>query len=314
MPSFDAVNYSLRPSKSIQRQIIFEDVKRLQAEIDFERLVYIGFGSIWFTDFIMAHKQLSIEDMYSIESHPIGFRRAQFNQPYKTVSVIEGLSSDVLPKLFQNQPLMERSWMIWLDYDYELNESMVADLRSVIENAPANSILLATFNANEKGYGRAPDRPARLRELLGSIVPDELPKDACQDDRLQQTLADLVLDFMTAIGAEIARPGGFVRGFRVIYRDSTPMVTVGGVLPSKGALRTVRSIIDDAAWLSRPVKPIKAPHLTTREAALLQAQLPCVSKLSRASVQLLGFDLEDEQIETFENYYRQYPAFAQIVS
>jgi hypothetical protein len=51
-----------------------------------------------------------------------------------------------------------------------------------------------------------------------------------------------------------------------------------------------------------------------REAAVLQSLLPCRTKLTRTDVQNLGFDLEDEQIEAFEIYYRQYPAFAQIVS
>jgi len=41
--------------------------------------------------------------------------------------------------------------------------------------------------------------------------------------------------------------------------------------------------------------------------------LPRANPLSRAEVRALGFDLNEEQIEAFETYYRQYPAFAQIV-
>jgi hypothetical protein len=66
MPSFDAVNYSLRPSKSIQRQLVFAGVRALQDSLD-PAQVYVGFGSIWFTDFVMAHKMLRIDDMVSIE-------------------------------------------------------------------------------------------------------------------------------------------------------------------------------------------------------------------------------------------------------
>ena len=47
---------------------------------------------------------------------------------------------------------------------------------------------------------------------------------------------------------------------------------------------------------------------------MLQSLLPCTTKLTRTDIQKLGFDLEDNQIEAFETYYRQYPAFAQIVS
>jgi len=90
MPSFDAINYSLRPSKSIQRQIVFSGVRMLQANLDLERLAYIGFGSIWFTDFVLAHKLLGIDDMWSIECHDVGYRRALFNAPYATVHVEHG--------------------------------------------------------------------------------------------------------------------------------------------------------------------------------------------------------------------------------
>ena len=313
MPSFDVVNYSLRPSKSIERQIVFDGIRELQGNLDLERLVYVGFGSIWFTDFTMAHKILRIDDMVSMEGDDIGFRRAVFNSPYATVRVVHGLSYDVLPELYADKIIGGRPWLVWLDYDYEFNESLRDDVRSLVENAPANSIIIVTFNGNEMKYGAAADRPARLRALFGASVPDELPKRACKDKRMQETLADFALDFMQAVAAELFRPGGFLPAFRIIYKNSTPMVTVGGILPAKGAVRTATNVVNDVTWRCRPVKPIVAPHLTMREAALLQSQLPREGPLSRTIVQGLGFDLEEEQIETFQSYYKQYPAFAQIL-
>jgi hypothetical protein len=49
MPSFDVVNYSLRPSKSIQRQLVFEGVRQLQGGLNLARLARLihegaGFG------------------------------------------------------------------------------------------------------------------------------------------------------------------------------------------------------------------------------------------------------------------------------
>jgi hypothetical protein len=224
------------------------------------------------------------------------------------------MSSEVLPKLFAEEAIRNRPWLIWLDYDYELDESVRDDIRAVIENAPVNSILLATFNGHEMGYGRTPERPERLRDLLGALVPDDLPKAACKDDRMQDTLADLSLGYMQSVAAEVARPGGFVPAFRLLYRDGAPMVTVGGILPARGAARIAADLVVGPAWPCRPALPIKAPHLTLRETAVLQAQLPRNDQLTRAAVQALGFDLEDDQIAAFETYYRQYPAFAQIVS
>lgn len=315
MPSFDAVNYSLRPSKSIQRQIIFDGVQILLNVMVLDNLAYIGFGSIWFTDFVLAHKLLRIDDMVSIESHDIGYRRAKFNAPYSTVRVEPGLSSAVLPKLFDDSFLAGRPWMLWLDYDYAFDESVREDVRSVIENSPLNSILLITFNGLDKKYGQKPsERVERLRELLGPVVPDELEADSCKAEAMQVTLAQLGIDFMKSVAAEMARPGGFVPAFRVLYRDGAPMVTIGGVLPVRGAVRGVRDLVNGESWPAWPPKPITAPNLTMRESAELQSLLPSKKRLTRADIQNLGFDLEEDQIEAFEAYYRQYPAFAQIVS
>lgn len=314
MASFDVVNYSLRPSKSIQRQLVFEGILRLKAHLDLDRLVYVGFGSIWFTDFVLAHKLLGIDDMVSIESNDIGYRRAVFNSPYATVRVRHGFSSVVLPTLYNDEVIRGRPWLVWLDYDCQFDETLKDDITSIVENAPSNSILLVTFNGHEMKYGAAPDRPERLRELFGAAVPDDLPKQACRDDRMQETLADLTRDFMQSTANDLARPGGFVSAFRLIYRDNAPMVTVGGILPSRGAARIAADVVSQSAWSCRPAKPIVAPHLTIREAVVLQSRLPAAGPLGRDAVRALGFDLDDDQLEAFQAYYRHYPAFAQIVA
>ncbi|GAA4035689.1 hypothetical protein GCM10022281_15140 [Sphingomonas rosea] len=314
MASFDVVNYSLRPSKSIQRQLVFEGVKKLQAQLDLDRLVYVGFGSIWFTDFVLAHKLLGVDDMVSIESNEVGYRRAVFNSPYATVRVRHGFSSAVLPSLYEDEIVRGRPWLVWLDYDKEFNADLKEDVVALVENAPTNSILLVTFNGNEMKYDKAPERPEHLKRLFGSVVPDDLPTRACKDDRMQETLADFSLQMMQSVAADLARPGGFVPAFRLIYRDVAPMVTVGGVLPARGAARIASEVVRAADWPCRPQKPIVAPHLTVREAASLQSRLPCVGRLERADVQALGFDLEDDQLEAFQAYYRHYPAYAQIVA
>jgi len=312
MPSFDTVNYSLRPSKGIQRQIVFEGVRLLQSAIDLESMAYIGFGSIWFSDFIAAHKMLQVEDMISIEANDVGFERALFNKPYATIRVKHGISGEVLPTLYGDDVIKQRPWLIWLDYDYAFDESVRDDVRSLIENSPTNSIVILTFKGHEMAYGRPQDRPARLKEVFGSVVPDDLEKNQCKDDQVQELLSKYSIDYMRSVAAEISRPGGFIPAFRIVYKDSIPMVTVGGILPAKGAVSAAKEIIDSPSWCCMPTKSIVAPHLTMREANILQSQLPRQEPITREIVKALGFDLEQEQIDTFQRYYKQYPAFAQI--
>ena len=314
MPSFNKINYNLRPSKSIQRQIVFAGIDKAMRHLDLDNLLYVGFGSVWFTDFVLAHKTLGIRDMISIEGDDVGYRRAVFNIPYATVRVVHGYSNSVLPKLFSERGLRQRPWMIWLDYDYQLNESVREDMRLVVENAPQNSIILLTFNGREMKYGKAADRPDAIKQLLGSVVPDDLSKDDCKNDRLLETLADLSLDYLVSIAGDMSRPGGFVPAFRLIYQDGAPMVTVGGFLPARGAAAVTTDMISSPNWPAKPPVPIRAPQLTLREAAVLQAHLPSEVELSRDLVQELGFDLEEEELRAFQTYYLEYPSFAQIVA
>ncbi|TAA23284.1 O-methyltransferase [Pseudoxanthomonas winnipegensis] len=314
MPSFDAINYSLRPSKSIQRQLVFDGAKKIQSMLSLVDMAYVGFGSIWFTDFMLAHKVLSVSRSVSIEAHEIGFARAKFNAPYATVDVVHGQSSDVLPGLMQDADLKKRPWMIWLDYDFALAESMVDDIRFVVEGAPKNSLFLITFSGLESKYGKPADRVTRLKELLGSVVPDDLSKEACKGDQLLKTLADLTLAKMSSVALGASRPGGFVQAFRIFYKDGTPMITIGGVLPAPNSTASISALTTSQEWSCQPQEMISAPHLTFKEAAALQSKLPALQALTRDVVKELGFDLEDKQIAAFEQHYLRYPNFAQIVN
>jgi hypothetical protein len=313
MASFDTVNYSLRPSKTIQRILIFESIRKLQETLVLEDMIYVGFGSIWFTDFQMAHKSLNIKHMISIESNEIGYKRANFNKPYRTVEVIQGTSAETLPRLLQRADIATRPWLVWLDYDGVLEEGPVDDIRLIIENAPSNSILLVTFNGIPSRYGKAPDRPTRIKELLGSVVPDKLGKKDCDDDTMQRTLLQHTGDFMLSIAADSSRPGGFQKAFGICYKDGAPMITIGGILPAKDAVADVQAVIASEDWFGLVPDPIVAPLLTHKEANLLQSKLPSELPLDRRLIQRLGFDLEDTQIKIFEKYYKYYPTFAQVL-
>lgn len=311
MPSFDKVNYSLRPSKTIERALTFEGIQQLRTAMNLIEPIYVGFGSIWFTDFQIAHKLLGIRDLISIEEDAIGYARALFNAPYKTVQVRNQISSDALPDLYADASINSRPWIVWLDYDDILAQVTVDDIRSVIENAPTNSLLLVTIDVSEDDYGKPKDRKEVIKSLIGAVVDDDLERDDF-DERLPETLGLLLSRFMTSTAVAAGRPGGFVPAFNMVYRDTATMLTVGGVLPTIGTVPAVREVVGNRAWPSIVRQRILAPHLTVKEAATLQAELPSARRLTRAKVRRLGFDLADEQLAAFERYYRYFPSFAQV--
>lgn len=314
MASFDSINYSIRPSKSVQRGVVFEGLRHVADAIDVSNAIYVGFGSIWFTDFVQAHKTLNIDDMVSIEANEIGFRRASFNKAYRTISMLEGRASAKLPDLLGFEGYDARPWIVWLDYDSALDEEIVEDMQWVVTNAPPNSVVLFTFSATQNAYGKPVNRPERIRTLLGDVVPDDLSKDDCEKEILPLTLAGLTVDFLKSEVADAARPGGFIEAFRLPYLDSVGMVTAGGILPAKGAAAAARAVTSNPTWKGMVDEIIEAPPMTLREIATLQSELPSVAEITRARIQELGFDLHERQVRSFQQYYKYLPSFAEIVA
>lgn len=314
MASFDSINYSLRPSKSVQRSLVFEGLKNISGALDLGRALYVGFGSIWFTDFVMAHKILDIDDMISIEANDIGFRRAEFNKAYRTITVMHGLSTNKLPELLEIPDYQARPWIVWLDYDSALNDEIVNEMQWVLHNAPPNSVVIFTFSATQNAYGKPIHRPNNIRGLLGDVVPDDLSKELCEKETLPLTLASLTMDYLKSEVADSARPGGFIEAFRIPYFDSVGMVTIGGILPANGAVPAARAVVAMPNWKCLVDEVIHAPQMTLKEVVTLQLELPLVENVTRARVQELGFDLQDGQIQSFQRYYKYLPSFAEIIT
>lgn len=315
MASFDTVNYSLRPNKAIQRQIVFDALELIDRISPVRESLYIGFGSVWFTDFVLAHRRLGIRDMISIENKPIGAVRARFNAPFKTVKVEQGESNDVLRAIADDEALNRRQWILWLDYDRALSAEVLLDIGTVVTHAPPNSVLILTVNASPGSHGDNPrKRESYVRGLLGPSVSDSYGPADFSTDAIVDTLATSLQTYIAEQAVQLGRPGGYIEGFRIPYRDGSQMLTVGGFLCAPGARSSVRAAVEDERWPGMPSIPVAAPPLTMKEITALQRLLPSDRPLSRAALRRAGFDLEDDQLSTFAEHYRRYPAFSQIVN
>lgn len=315
-PSFKGVNYSIRPSKTIQRALVFEGLRSLQEYLNWSKASYVGMGSIWFTDFILAHKILGISRMVSIESNEIGYRRAVFNKPYSFVRMKNGYTYDIIPLLYESEVRFPTNpAIIWLDYDEAIDNDKLDEIRYVVENATEDSVLLVTFNGNESRYGAdVMERQQAVRDLFGNLTPHKLKGSSVSGLNLGKTLAELTEKVIVSASVKIRKANGGLPAFRIVYQDSATMVTVGAVFPGTATKAAVKKKINSKTWTGSPKNPVVAPHLTSKEASILQASLPIRSMLTREDIQELGFDLEEEQIEAFSYFYKYYPTFAQIIS
>ena len=136
--SYRIIDYSLRPAKFAERKMLSEIFSRLKVFASLESYRYIGFGSIWFSDCILFHKALGVEDVISIEKEQAHKARFEFNKPYKGIRLMMGSAADVLPGL----DWAHRS-IVWLDYDDPLNPGILDDVRTVATSVSVPSGLPA---------------------------------------------------------------------------------------------------------------------------------------------------------------------------
>ena len=195
MGSANYVNYSIRPNKAVERKFIFQTLAALAPICDFAGYRYIGFGALWFVDFVLAHQYLSIAGMVSIEKNEYIASRAEFNRPYACVSVEHGESSSILPSL----PFKENPLLAWLDYDTSLDGPVLEDLSTLCQHALTGSLIIVTINARKSSL---PDKDAdnrkfssdeeMLRYYGGDLIPQTLPMGATQTSKYPSFLASLI--------------------------------------------------------------------------------------------------------------------------
>jgi len=141
--SFEKINYSLRPSKSIERKMIIPFLYKLTNFDELTNYHYIGFGSIYYIDFILFHKNLNIRRMSSIE-YERNESRAKFNLPYKCIELFSGTSNDKLVTIMSN----DAKYIVWLDYDSPISDFTLDDIQTFIAKSTSGSLLMITLNVN----------------------------------------------------------------------------------------------------------------------------------------------------------------------
>lgn len=310
----EGIDYSLRQNKTIERLIVFDGLRSVVNRLELKNLVYVGFGSVWFSDFHLAHKTLAIQTMISIEADDVTYLRAKYNAPYRTVEVEHGWSSAVLPKLVDRGDLADRPWVVWLDYDNELDEGKLQELSDLIRDCPPDSFIITTFPAAAGSFGAPINRAAAVEQMFGDAAPPEpLPLSDYKGDAMAPVLRGCVQRYLGNQAVTYGR--GFVPTFSLCYRDGTAMVTVGGFVASGASQATVEAMVADVSWAGTPAGVIQTPPLTERELHALLQLLPPEEKTVVTREQLvdkLGFDLKQEQLDSFQSQYLRYPSFAQI--
>ena len=338
-PSFERIDYQLRYNKHIERKLVFDVLARAMPLVGFDQHRYLGFGSMWFSDFRLAHRILGLNEMISMERQQYE-NRANFNRPYRCITVKGEDSSEFLRKVEWDSPFIS-----WLDYDGCLELSVVEDLGVFLDGCPANSIVLVSVNSGRSNYrpkGIAPgDVRKRISTALGQIEallgagvvsPRFEPTPAggtahgdISEGQFAEFLAEALLAFMTHRIAKGGRKYGetkegktipmrFLPLFNYCHKDGAEMVTVGGVVCS--GLDEGNPWCNDAA-LGVERNDDKLPKhrrldlvpLTLKEKLTLDSCLPhAETELLTEAKQKVG-GLDDAELSKYWRYYSHFPVF-----
>lgn len=321
--TFSGPEYTIRPNKTVVRKLLFEGISAVGRRMSLREHQYIGFGSHWFLDFLMAHNLLGIRSMVSIESeHP---KRANFNRPLASIEVEAGLSSDVLPNLDYTSPMI-----IWLDYTDLFDSIALQDIEVLAGSIAAPSIIMLTTNIDhrtlssrskqyrEDGNGTTIDYLSK--ELgLAPFIPGDITPTALKKAKSAATFHSMMID--SAMNLKFHEAGrGILPSpfFAATYADGARMLTVG-YLCTKGPhhLDTdeIRLESSEAVFPSE-CADVDVPRLTKREKVVVDRHLDMHSTTVNGHDvrRELNFEVPDPHLENYRRFFRHYPVFAEILT
>ncbi len=312
--SSEKINYSIRPSKCIERKMICESLQRLREFVSLDKYRYIGFGAIYFSDFLLFHKELGISNMISIESDISKAGRYEFNNPLNCIKIEFGSSSDVLTSLSWGE---NDNDIIWLDYDECFQSYMLEDLEYILSNISSGSAFILTFN---KSIGKEGERLKYLRESFGNRVPLHVSeKDLTQKNShsvIRNMVNEVILKTLSERNAGIEKDMkySYEQLFYFTYKDGAPMMTLGGViLQEKDRSKFNKCSFDNLSFVtfSEKDKPynIEMPCLTFKEISSINKKLPC-KDLSEIDVPCIS----EKDIANYVKLYKYFPYFMEIHS
>lgn len=338
VPSFERFDYILRTNKHIERKLIFDVLHAAARKFGLSNHWYLGFGSMWYGDFRLAHKSLAIKDMLSIE-HKAYAERADFNRPFSSVTVIPGESTQALSDLDKQKWV--HPFVAWLDYDKELNDDVVTDLGILLGSAAPNSVIAVTVNGARGTYRvRKPNGQLARGETSVGVVESFLTENStparfipavneagfAQDVRevdFPEFLAESLLTYLQHSMTHGARESGgnrleFVPLFSLSHKDGADMVTVGGAICRESDAANWRSCVSDHPILSDSDGDVSYCRLdlipvTLKEKIVLDGCLPMPEDDENflLSAKRAGLRLADDELRKYKKFYRHFPVFVE---
>lgn len=313
--SYVSVNYSLRPCKQVERRMILHTLQLLsETMFPISEYTYIGFGSIFFYDFIMLHKLLGLNNLVSVENDTSIEKRVHYNRPFAGIDMVIDDYSAVIPNISR-----DKKYLIWLDYD---NRLLAEHLQQIIDTSfhlSVGSILLITIDIEppkKQDDQTKVTGPADWMEYYKEQGGKLFNRGWSVKDFNQSKLIDRNFDLVYAAINEGLSPRDEVDLsplFYIHYADGHRMLTIGGMVTGNSEARKLTAVdFSHLPHICRDYRdgpyPIRVPVLTTKERLLLDSKMPCADDYVPDE-----FEIRAEDIRAYREVYRYFPSYAEIL-
>ena len=297
MKSPTVLNYEVRPCKFVERRMLLSVLSRIIPLFQ-QEYQYIGFGGLSFTDFKMFHRELHINQMFSIE-YGYPKEKLEFNKPYSCIQIHPGRSIDELSKIDLTKPSI-----IWLDYDGCLN----SDIFEVIFNRiPHGSIYLMSCNRQMRNGDNQEYTKSELKEVFGPLVPWDIEDKCCVDSKAPYTIRRMLeLDCINTIkdrNRMLEHRLKFEPIFNITYEEyrGARMFTYGGVVLNES--------FNEKLLHFEEFDFVGIPNLTYREAMALNQALNIEDEETLLISKKI---LKEEDIRKYKKCYKYLPNFYDV--
>lgn len=281
---------------------------------------YVGFGGIFYTDFLLAHRHLGMTAMTSIEKSGIT-ERFTFNRPLSCIDLQFGPSSNILPSVLGDLRRSRTPAIFWLDYDGPISTTVTADASLVAAEAIPLTLLLVTANCEPQH--NVDERVDWLSRQLGEQMPPQITDGAQLGGwKLAEVSHRLVNGAIAQalVNRNLALPPDqqlrYQQLLRFHYSDGARMLTTGGIFHTDAQAGLVADAFTGLGQIrnsSADALTVEVPVLTAREVRHLLEQLPAATggvTVPPASISSPG--VPEGDVANFAGIYRYYPLYAEI--
>lgn len=311
--SFESINYMLRPNKNVERKLIAATLSALKRSFPISDYRYVGFGSMWFSDFVLMHKVIGISDMVTIESQVSRAKRVEFNKPFGCIKVRMEKAATALGDV-----LDEGKSIVWLDYDGPLKNATTGDLETAVGAMTSSSMILVSVNA-------VVDQLKNQKRDEENLTPAQYLAEICDNQSLEAEADRLTRNDFPTLVAELlharlkaavlaSKPGcEYAPIWTFRYADDAEMVTVGGMIVDADDEAKLNECDLDSLPFVTPDRlfDIELPILTEKEKRALDKLLPSDVPLDPKT---LEFELKPSEVAAYQAFYREYPIFNEMAA